>query len=46
MKISVIGTGYVGLVTGTCFVEVGIDTTCIDVDEKNREFKDSNIADF
>jgi UDPglucose 6-dehydrogenase len=32
MKISVIGTGYVGLVTGTCFAEVGIDTTCVDID--------------
>jgi UDPglucose 6-dehydrogenase len=33
LKISVIGTGYVGLVTGTCFAETGIDVTCIDVDE-------------
>jgi UDPglucose 6-dehydrogenase len=32
MKISVIGTGYVGLVTGTCFSEVGIETTCVDID--------------
>jgi UDPglucose 6-dehydrogenase len=34
MKISVIGSGYVGLVTGTCFAETGIDVTCIDIDEK------------
>jgi UDPglucose 6-dehydrogenase len=34
MKIAVIGTGYVGLVTGTCFAEVGIDVVCIDVDQK------------
>jgi len=34
MKIVVIGTGYVGLVTGTCFAEVGIDVVCIDVDQK------------
>jgi UDPglucose 6-dehydrogenase len=34
MKIVVIGTGYVGLVTGTCFAEVGIDVVCIDVDTK------------
>lgn len=34
MKIAVIGTGYVGLVTGTCFSEVGIDVVCIDVDQK------------
>ncbi len=31
MKIAVVGTGYVGLVTGTCFAEVGIDVICIDV---------------
>ena len=34
MKISVVGTGYVGLVTGTCFAETGIDVTCVDVDER------------
>ncbi|MBP7850085.1 MAG: UDP-glucose/GDP-mannose dehydrogenase family protein [Lentimicrobiaceae bacterium] len=33
MKIIVVGTGYVGLVTGTCFAEVGIDVTCVDVDQ-------------
>lgn len=34
MKITVIGTGYVGLVTGACFSEVGVDVTCVDIDEK------------
>jgi UDPglucose 6-dehydrogenase len=34
MKITVIGTGYVGLVTGTCFAEVGVSVTCVDIDEK------------
>lgn len=34
MRISVIGTGYVGLVSGTCFADLGHDVTCIDVDEK------------
>ncbi len=37
MKIAVVGTGYVGLVTGTCFAEVGIDVTCIDVDKEKIE---------
>src|SRR5687767_8170353 len=32
MKIAVIGTGYVGLVTGACFSEFGVDVTCVDVD--------------
>jgi len=34
MKVLIVGTGYVGLVTGTCFAEVGIDVTCIDVDKE------------
>ncbi|OEK06746.1 UDP-glucose dehydrogenase family protein [Roseivirga misakiensis] len=34
MKITIVGTGYVGLVTGTCFSEVGIDVTCVDIDQK------------
>lgn len=34
MKIAVVGTGYVGLVTGTCLAEVGIHVTCIDIDQK------------
>ncbi|OGW33774.1 MAG: UDP-glucose 6-dehydrogenase [Nitrospirae bacterium GWC2_56_14] len=34
MKISVIGTGYVGLVTGTCLAESGSDVTCMDIDKK------------
>jgi UDPglucose 6-dehydrogenase len=33
MKIAVIGTGYVGLVTGTCFAEVGMDVMCVDIDK-------------
>lgn len=32
MKIVVVGTGYVGLVTGTCFADMGVDVTCVDVD--------------
>lgn len=34
MRIAVVGTGYVGLVTGTCFSEMGVHVTCVDVDEK------------
>ena len=41
MKISVIGTGYVGLVTGTCFAETGNDVTCVDID-RNKVEKLSN----
>ncbi len=37
MRIAVVGTGYVGLVTGTCFSEVGIDVTCIDIDTNKIE---------
>ena len=33
MRIAVVGTGYVGLVTGTCFSEMGVHVTCVDVDE-------------
>ena len=37
MKVAMIGTGYVGLVTGTCFAESGNDVTCIDIDEDKVE---------
>jgi UDPglucose 6-dehydrogenase len=33
MKVAVVGTGYVGLVTGTCFAETGNQVTCIDIDQ-------------
>ena len=34
MKITVIGTGYVGLVTGACLSDVGIEVICVDIDQK------------
>ena len=34
MKVTIVGSGYVGLVTGTCFAEVGIEVTCVDIDKK------------
>ena len=37
MKVAVIGTGYVGLVSGTCFADSGADVTCIDIDEAKIE---------
>ena len=37
MKIAIVGTGYVGLVTGTCFSEMGIDVTCVDVQDSKIE---------
>ncbi len=43
MKIAVIGTGYVGLVTGTCFAELGNDVICIDTDENKINKLNGNI---
>jgi UDPglucose 6-dehydrogenase len=37
MKLAMIGTGYVGLVTGTCFAETGNDVVCVDVDQRKVE---------
>ena len=37
MKIAIVGTGYVGLVTGTCFSEMGTDVCCVDIDKKKIE---------
>jgi len=41
MKIAVIGTGYVGLVSGTCFAETGVDVVCVDIDKKKVEMLQS-----
>ena len=37
MKITVIGTGYVGLVTGACLADVGIEVSCVDIDQKKMD---------
>ncbi|WP_071134830.1 UDP-glucose dehydrogenase family protein [Millionella massiliensis] len=37
MKIAIVGTGYVGLVTGTCFAELGVEVTCVDTDTSKIE---------
>ena len=47
MKVTVVGTGYVGLVSGTCLAEVGNDVLCLDVDpEKIRILKEGGIPIF
>jgi UDPglucose 6-dehydrogenase len=45
MKIAVVGTGYVGLVTGTCFAETGNTVTCIDIDkEKVKKLQSGKVT--
>jgi len=43
MRVSIVGTGYVGLVTGTCFAETGNDVLCIDINKKKIDDLNSGI---
>lgn len=43
-KIAVAGTGYVGLVAGVCFAEVGHQVTCVDIDEKKVDLMKSGVS--
>lgn len=44
MKLTVVGTGYVGLVTGTCFAETGNEVICVDIDEKKVEAMKNGVV--
>ncbi len=44
MKITVAGTGYVGLVAGVCFAEVGHEVTCVDIDESKVKLMESGVS--
>ncbi|MBR0068887.1 MAG: NAD-binding protein, partial [Synergistaceae bacterium] len=46
MNLVVIGTGYVGLVTGTCFARYGNNVTCVDVNAKRIETLNKGIVPF
>ena len=44
MKITIVGSGYVGLVSGACFSEVGIEVVCVDIDRKKIDNLNKGIV--
>ena len=47
MNVTVIGSGYVGLVTGACLADVGIEVTCVDIDQQKIDsLKDGILTDL
>lgn len=43
MKLAIVGTGYVGLVTGTCLADTGNDVICVDIDKEKVEKLRNNV---